>query len=224
MTVALIRFKLAAYTRSHRLLQPLFVLVLMLMIFYAVRAPADDAAGSYANSAGLLIVVFAWAARGLLDTEPDAQRVVSMAAAGGPRREIAAGLGACAAVNAGLAALAMIVPLLIGFQGVPPAAMIAQGVLLHLLAVATGIALGALTSRPIMPSPAASMLALFGGFAGLLLVSYTPVGAVLIPIMRWMRAANDGTLGADLPLLALPTLLWSAAGLVAYALLRRTRP
>ncbi|MDF5752730.1 hypothetical protein [Spongiactinospora sp. TRM90649] len=224
MTTALVRFKVAAYARSHRLLQPVFALVVMLGIFYAVRVPPGDEPSAYADSAGLLIVVFAWAARGLLDTEPDAQRIVSMTSAGGPGREVAAGLAACLAVNGGLAAIAVVTPLLIAFTGTPAGAVLAQGVALHLLGVAVGTALGALTSRPIMPSPGVSMLALFGGFLGLLLLSITPAGPLLVPVMRWMRAAADGTLSADLAGLAAPTLVWSAVALAGYSLLRRTRP
>ncbi|GAA5062935.1 hypothetical protein HNP84_008039 [Thermocatellispora tengchongensis] len=217
-------FKLAAYARSHRLFQPLIGLIVMLGIFYAVAVPAGAETSSYADSAGLLIVVFAWAARGLLDTEPAEQRLVSMTAAGSAGREVIAGLVAAAAVNAGLAAVAVGTPLLYGFAVTPGPAVILQGAALHALGALVGTALGALTSRPVFPSPATSMLALFGGYVGLLLLSATPAGRVLVPVLGWMRAAGDGTLTASFAAFAVPTVLWSAAALTAYALLRRTRP
>ncbi|MEV4184040.1 hypothetical protein AB0J28_21700, partial [Streptosporangium canum] len=78
----LVRFKLAAYARSHRLFQPLIGLFAMLAVFYSSAVPPGSELSSYADSAGLLVVVFAWAARGLLDTEPATQRLISMTAAG----------------------------------------------------------------------------------------------------------------------------------------------
>ncbi|GIH90246.1 hypothetical protein ACFFMN_10415 [Planobispora siamensis] len=222
--IRLMRFKLAAYARSHRLLQPVIGLFTMMLIFYSSVIPDGKQLTSYADSAGLLIVVFAWAARGLLDTEPAAQRLISMTAAGGPRREIGAGLLAALTVNIGLAAIAITLPLIHGFASVPPAGDIARGVVLHLLGLGAGTALGALTSKPIMPSPATSMLVLFGGYVMLLLISLTPIGSFTVPVMPWMRAANAGTLDEILLPVTAATLLWSTAGALAYIRLRRTRP
>ncbi|GLW04907.1 hypothetical protein Misp01_00370 [Microtetraspora sp. NBRC 13810] len=223
-TMALVRFKLAAYARSHRLLQPLFALVCMLAIFYGAPTSPGGEPSAYADAAGLLVIVFAWAARSLLDTEPPTQRLISMTSAGGPGREVAAGLAAALMVDAALAAIAVAVPLAHGFVETPSAAVIAQGAALHGLAVLVGIGLGALSSAQIIPSPAASMFALLGGFVGLLLLSITPAGPLLVPIVGWMRAAGDGALGAMLPALALPTVLWSCLAVLLYVRLRRTRP
>jgi hypothetical protein len=224
MIIALIRFKLATYTRSHRLFQPAIGLLIMLSLFYSVSVPPGHELSSYADSAGLLIVVFAWAARSLLDTEPPAQRLMSMTAVGAPGRELAAGLWACLVVNAGLALFAMATPLLYGFAVIPDGGVIAQGMVLHLLGVLTGTAIGALTSKPVLASPAMSMLAMFGGYVGLLLLSATPAGRLLVPILGWMRAAGDGTLDRLLPSMIVPTVLWTCVALTAYTMLRRTRP
>ncbi|GAA4218160.1 hypothetical protein FHR32_004685 [Streptosporangium album] len=224
MTASLVRFKLAAYTRSHRLFQPMIGLLVMLGVFFSAPVPPGKELSSYADSAGLLILVFAWATRGLLDTEPATQRLISMTAAGRPGRETGAGLLAALVVNLGMAAFAVVLPLVIGFTATPTAGDLAQGVVLHLLGLSVGTALGALTSRPILPSPAVSMLVLFGGYLVLLLVGITPVGRFTVPIMLWMRAANAGTLDGALPTLSAAALFWTAAGLVAYLRLRRTRP
>ncbi|GHH67403.1 hypothetical protein GCM10017673_14340 [Streptosporangium violaceochromogenes] len=220
----LVCFKLAAYTRSHRLLQPMIALFVMLVVFYSSPIPQGKELTSYGDSAGLLILVFAWAARGLLDTEPPTQRLISMTAAGRPIREIGAGLLAALAVNLGLAAIALGLPLLHGFAAMPSIGDLLRGAALHLLGLGAGTALGALTSRPIMPSPAVSLLALFGGYLAMLLISLTPVGALTVPITRWMRAANTGTLDAALIPLTAATLFWGALGTAAYVRLRRTRP
>ncbi|MBB2910075.1 hypothetical protein FHS43_001321 [Streptosporangium becharense] len=222
--IHLLRFKLAAYARSHRLFQPVIALLAMLMIFYSTLVPPGKELPSYADSAGLLILVFAWAARGTLDTEPPTQRLISMTAAGRPGREIGAGLLAAFTVNLGLAAFAVVMPLLHGFAAMPTGGDLARGATLHVLALSVGTALGALASRPILPSPAAAMLALFGGYVTLLLVSLTPAGPFAVPIMPWMRAANAGTLDAALPAVAAAALFWAAAGTALYARLRRVRP
>ncbi|MBB5965769.1 hypothetical protein [Planomonospora venezuelensis] len=218
------RFKLAAYAGSHRLLQPAIALFTMMLIFYSSAVPAGKELASYADSAGLLIIVFAWAARGLLDTEPSGQRLISMTAAGSPGREIGAGLLAALAVNLGLAAVATVFPLVAGFSAAPSPGDLARGAGLHLLGLFAGTALGALTSRPILASPAAAMLALFGGYLALLLLSLTPAGGFTVPIMPWIRAANAGTLDEILLQVAAATFFWSAAATACYVRLRRTRP
>lgn len=220
----LVRFKLAAYARSHRLLQPVIALFVMLVVFYSSPIPQGKELASYADSAGLLILVFAWAARSLLDTEPPTQRLISMTAAGRPGREVGAGLLAALAVNLGLAAVALGLPLLHGFTATPSFGDLLRGAGLHLLGLGVGTALGALTSRPVMPSPAVSLLTLFGGYLAMLLISLTPAGALTVPIMRWMRAANTGTLDAAFLPLGAATLFWVAVGTAAYVRLRRTRP
>ncbi|MFF3443708.1 hypothetical protein [Streptosporangium sp. NPDC002721] len=222
--IHLVRFKLAAYARSHRLLQPMIGLFVMLTIFYSTLTPPGKELPAYADSAGLLILVFAWAARGLLDTEPPTQRLISMTAAGRPGREIGAGLLAALAVNLGLAAIAVGLPLLHGFAAMPAPADLTLGIVLHVLGVSAGTALGALTSRPILASPAVSMLALFGGYLALLLISLTPVGRLSVPIMPWMRAANAGLLDTVALPISAATLFWTAASLTLYARLRRLNP
>jgi hypothetical protein len=224
-TSALVRFKLAAYTRSHRIIQPFLAVLALLIVLYSTRVPAGGELSSYTDSAAIQMIVFAWAARSLLDTEPDTQRLISMTSGGRPGREIAGGLLAATAVNLGLAAVAIAVPLLIGFSATPSAQALAGGVAIHLLSLVAGVALGALTSRAILPSPAVSLLVLLGGYAAMLLVSLSPLAWVAaVPVIGWMRAANDGDLLRRLPLFAVQTLVWSGAGLAAYLVLRRNRP
>ena len=222
--IHLVRFKLSAYARSHRLLQPMVGLTAMLILFYSTLIPPGKELSSYADSAGLLIIVFAWASRGLLDTEPPTQRLISMTAAGGPGREITAGLLGALAVNLGLAVIAIALPLIHGFAAMPTPTDLALGIALHVLSLSVGTALGALASSAILPSPAVSMLVLFGGYVALLLISLTPVGRFSVPIVPWMRAANEGVIGGALPGLATAALFWAAAGMVFYVRLRRTRP
>ncbi|MFC4535900.1 hypothetical protein [Sphaerisporangium dianthi] len=224
-TASLTRFKIEAYVRSHRVIHPFAGLLVIMIVLYSVRVNLGQELSSYADSAALLVPVFGWAARGLLDTEPDMQRLVSGTAAGRPGREVAAGLIAAAAVDAVLAVLALAVPLAIGFTATPGLGVLLGGLALHLLSLLTGIALGALTSRPILPDPAASALILLGGYAAILLVNLAPVIWLTVPILGWMRAAGQSDfLSRSLPGLAAITAGWCAAALFAYIRLRRTRP
>ncbi|RCG30750.1 hypothetical protein DQ384_12220 [Sphaerisporangium album] len=224
-TLLLVRFKIAAYLRSHRIIQPFVGLLAMLIILYSTRVLAGHELSSYGDSAALLVPVFAWAARGLLDTEPDVQRLISVTASGRPGREVTAGLLAAAAVNAVLAALAVLVPLGIGFAVMPGGAVLAGGLALHFLSLLTGTALGALSSRPILRDQAMSTLVMLGAYVAMLLISLAPVTWLTVPLISWMRAAGRPSfLASALPGLAAITLAWCTAAFLAYTYLRRTRP
>ncbi|MEV6980672.1 hypothetical protein AB0M95_05350 [Sphaerisporangium sp. NPDC051017] len=224
-TLMLVRFKTAAYLRSHRIVQPFVGLLAILIILYSTRVLAGHELSSYGDSAALLVPVFAWAARGLLDTEPDVQRLISVTASGRPGREVTAGLLASAAVNAVLACLAVLAPLGIGFAVTPGGAVVAGGLALHALSLLTGTALGALSSRPILRDQATSTLVMLGAYVAMLLISLAPVTWLTVPLISWMRdAGRPAFLTSALPGLAAITLAWCALAFLAYTYLRRTRP
>jgi hypothetical protein len=223
--LALTRFKLAAYIRAHRIIQPFVGLLAIMIVLYSTGVPAGQELSSYSDSAAMLVPVFAWAVRGLLDTEPDVQRLISVTAVGRPGREVTSGLLAGAAVTAGLGLPALLVPLALGFAGFPGGEVLAGGVALHVLSLVTGTALGALTSRPILPDPAMSTLALLGGYVTVLLISLAPIPWLTVPVIGWIRAAGEPSfLSAALPGLSAVTFAWCAVALLAYVRLRRTHP
>ncbi|WP_405084126.1 hypothetical protein [Microbispora sp. NBC_01389] len=219
--IALTRFRIAGYVASHRALQPLIALLALLAVLYAGAVPAGQEIAATADSAAMLVPVLAWAARGLLDTEPDEQRAVALSALGA--REPVSGLLAAFASLLALAAIAE-AALLVRLAGSPSLSVLLTGVWLHLLSVAAGLALGALTSRPILRSPAVSTIALMLGYLWMLLVSLTGARWLTVPVLGWMRDAHHGVLPANPPLLTAQSLLWPAIGLAAYTWLRRTRP
>ncbi|WP_327044496.1 hypothetical protein OG320_22395 [Microbispora sp. NBC_01189] len=219
--IALTRFRIAGYVASHRALQPLIALLALLAVLYAGAVPAGQEIAATADSAAMLVPVLAWAARGLLDTEPDEQRAVALSALGA--REPVSGLLAAFAALLTLAAIAE-AALLGRLAGSPTLAALLTGVWLHLLSVAAGLALGALTSRPILRSPAVSTIALILGYLWMLMLSLTGARWLTVPVMGWMRDAHHGVLLANPPLLTAQSLLWPAIGLAAYTWLRRTRP
>jgi hypothetical protein len=222
--IALAAFRLAAYVRSHRVFQALLLLLLLLAVMHGNAAPAGHEAVVLTDSAALIIPVLAWAARSLLDTEPDQQRLMSATSVGGSGRELSAGILAALAACAGLAALALAFGVLLGLAATPSGPVLGAAALLHVLAALAGTALGALTSRVILPSPAVSIMALLSGVLGILLLSASPLYWLTVPVIVWMRAANTDLLLDRLPELAGISLAWCLIGLTAYAWLRRTRP
>lgn len=222
--IALTAFRVAAYCLSHRVFQAFLLTLILLGMVYATKAPRGDELAALTDAAVLIIPVLAWSARSLLDTEPDDQRVISATSAGSPGREVAAGLAAALVTNLAFTALAFAWGLLLGMTATPTPSVIAAAATLHGLAVLTGTALGALTSRPILRSPALSIMTLLLGFLAMLLVSTSPFYWLTVPITTWMKAASASQLPAQLPVLTAISLGWALAGLTAYLWLRRTRP
>ncbi|GAA2318183.1 hypothetical protein GCM10010149_83330 [Nonomuraea roseoviolacea subsp. roseoviolacea] len=222
--IALVAFRVAAYVRSHRVFQALLPLLVLISILHAGRAPRGAEAAALTDSAVLVIPLLAWATRGLLDTEPDEQRAISATGVGGRPREVAAGLLAALVTCAAFAALTLGSGLALGLSATPSREVVAAAVVVHALAVLAGVALGALTSRPLMPSPAYSIMALVAGFLTMLLVGASPVYWLTVPVTAWMKAAGAGRLVSELPGLAAVSLVWCLAGLTVYWCLRRSRP
>ncbi|MFI7134231.1 hypothetical protein ACIBQ1_51795 [Nonomuraea sp. NPDC050153] len=219
--IALAAFRLAAYVRSHRVFQALLLALAMLAILHGSRAPRGAEASVFTDGAVLIIPILAWAARSLLDTEPDQQRELSAVQAGGWGREVAAGLAAAFGTCVAFAALSMGAALLLGVSQAPSPGVLAAGLALYGLAALTGTALGALTSRAVIRSPAVSIMVLLLGFLAMLLLSISPVHWLGVPLIAWMKAANSGHLLDQFPELAAISLVWCLIGLGAYVWLRR---
>ncbi|MBB5079670.1 hypothetical protein [Nonomuraea endophytica] len=222
--IALTRFRISAYVRSHRVYQALIPILVMMAIIYANRAPVGSEAAALADSAVLIIPVLAWSTRSLLDTEPDEQRAISATTTGTRTRELTGGLLAALAVNTVFATLALACGLLMGLEASPTTDVLFAVTVLHVLAVLAGLTLGALTSRVILPSPALSIMALLFGYLAMLLISITPAYWLTVPVTAWLKAAGSGALPSDLPALGAISLAWCLAGLAWYTWLRRSRP
>jgi hypothetical protein len=226
-----IRFHLSGYIRSVRALHPVLALALLLAIVFSSPlggTPAQVRQGALNAVADLAVLVFpicAWAARALLDTEPDAQRHVSAVAAG-RRRAVVAGSAAAYVFSGVLALIAPIYPLAQAAGSGLDARTVVLSVALLPRSALAATALGALTSRAVMPSPGTSILVLLGVCAANLILGLTPLRFLAVPMIEWMRAAAHGTAAftGAFPLIALRTLAWTALAGALYAWLRRTRP
>jgi hypothetical protein len=229
--IAVIRFQLSGYVRSVRALHPVLALALLLAIVFSSPlggTPAQVRQGALNAVADLATLVFpicAWAARGLLDTEPDAQRHVSAVTAG-RWQALVAGSAAAYVFSAALALISSTYPLAeAAGSGISPEVVLVSIALLPLSALAA-TALGALTSRAVIPSPGTSIIVLLGACAANLILGLTPLRLLTVPMIEWMRAAGDGP--SDFihafPELALRTIAWTTVAGTLYAWLRRTRP
>jgi hypothetical protein len=225
--IALARFQVSGYLRSLRALQPLIVAFLFIVLILLQKpASAKLATGTLGDVAAFMFPLWAWAARALLDTQPDEQRSLSATAAGHRTTPAFADLLAAYVVNLALGALVIAVPTLYAFTANVSTDAILAGLALNALVAAAATVLGAWTSRAIIPDPGISLLTLLGGAAAVLLLSLGPLVWLTIPMVDWLRAAHDGpaTLLTDLPTLTTHIAIWTALVATAYTLHRRTRP
>lgn len=229
--LAVMRFQLSGYLRSVRALHPVLALFLLLAIVFSSPlggTPAQirqGALNAIADLATLTFPICAWAARGLLDTEPDAQRHVSAVTAG-RWTALVAGSAAAYVFSVVLALISPIVPLVeASGSGLSVPAVLPSVALLPLSALAA-TALGALTSRAVIPSTGTSIIVLLGVCAANLILGLGPLRVLAVPMIEWMRAAGHGPsdLTRVFPAMALRTVAWAAAAGALYAWLRRTRP
>ena len=229
--IAVIRFQLSGYLRSVRALHPILAMALLLAVVFSSPlggTPAEirqGALNAIADLATLTFPICAWAARSLLDTEPDAQRHVSSVTAG-RRRSLVGGATAAYGFGVALALPAPLYPLAEAWgSGLRPGTVLLSVALLPLSTLAA-TALGALTSRSIIPSTGTSILVLLGAYAANLILGLGPLNAITVPMIDWMHAAGEGpsNYAHEFPTLAARTIAWTTATTALYAWLRRTRP
>jgi hypothetical protein len=228
--IALVRFQMAGYVRSLRVLQPVIVVALFAALILSQGPSGPDASAlavqTFADVAAFMFPVWAWTARALLDTQPDEQRALTATAARLPHAPLWAGLVAAYAMNLCLGGLALAIPLLQAAQTGSPGSAILTGCALNLLVAVPGTLLGAWTSRAVIPDPGVSLLALLGGALGLLLLGLGPLARLSVPMIDWLRAAHEGpdTFTSHFPGIALHLLLWSLVVGALYATIARHRP
>jgi hypothetical protein len=128
--------------------------------------------------------------------------------------------------SAALAVVAPAYPMAEGARNGLDATALLLGVALLLLSALAATAVGALTSRAVIPSPGTSILVLLGVCAANLFLGLGPLRMLAVPMIDWMRAAGHGpaTLAHAFPWLALRILAWTAVAGALYGRLRRTRP
>ncbi|MFC5754101.1 hypothetical protein [Actinomadura rugatobispora] len=137
-----------------------------------------------------------------------------------------AGLIAAYVVNAGIAVLVLVVPVVQAYLAGVGSGAVLNGLGLCLLVALAATVLGAWTSRAIITDPGFSLLALLGGVVAALLLSLSPLSWVAVPMVDWLRAAHDGPAAftGAFPAIALHLALWILVVGTSYLVASRNRP
>lgn len=173
----MIRYLLADLFKSQRWLPPVFVYLAATAILYG--GDPGTPLPPYGVSAMMLFPLAAWLTVVLVNNEDPVQRHVTLAAVGGWRRLLASLVGAAAVLNGVLVLLATFVPAVIHHH---PYALsdVVLGFVAHVISAVTGIGLGVLCARPIIPTTGWSLVAVVGVSLVVLAVAnrLPPVGAM----------------------------------------------
>jgi hypothetical protein len=230
---ALVRMRIAAFTRSGHALAPLIAGLVVIGVIYG-GGPAQ-AGAAYGYSALMLFPVIAWQTKLLLDDEPDVQRRLARVAVGA-RTELIAGVLAAGLLGVATCTVAMLSPWFFGgITGPRPGTTepsllsgVVLGALAHLLAVGAAVALGALASRAVTRSALIGVTVLVSGsiVAVVLGLEASVVPWVVPPVMAFARALaqrNGLAPASTFLLLTVHATVWSAAATAGYVWLRRRR-
>ena len=220
--LALAQLRVRAAVRGRALPGPLVALVAVQLVGLAGgRAPA---AVCLVTAVAFALPVLTWAARQVLDAEPDEQVRMSTLAVGGPVRSALAGLLAAYAVVAPLALLCAAASLVHAGEAGTRAADLLVGLALAAATALACVAVGAAASRAVAGPGVDSVLVLVAApvLTAVLGLSRSPVLAALVPPLgAAVRSAYDGRFAGAVPALAARTALWSAVVLAVRLLLRR---
>jgi hypothetical protein len=182
-------------------------------------------------SAVVLFPVMAWQAKILLDVEPDVQRRIAATALGSRRREVIAGLIAALVTGLPTVVAGMVLPWVVNgvtMEKSPisfPAA-IASGIWVHLIAIPSAVALGAMASRAISRTTGNGVAVLVSGvvLAIVLGLKSSPAPWLMPPLIPASRFVVGGISLSQAALVTAWALAWTAIVLSGYVRLRRARP
>jgi hypothetical protein len=188
--IALLRYQTAILLRSHRWIFPLIAYGLLIAVG---AAGSTSLAETLDWSGAMLVPVVAFLTRGMLTAEPDAARACVSAAAGPVRAQLAtlivplgagAVLGAAATVFGVLTAEAASNAPGSGVAGKVAAAashpgIVAAGLLIALVCLLVGSAVGALCNPPLLRHRAAAMLSTLAAIVVALAAGVSPASAAI---------------------------------------------
>jgi len=186
---ALLRYQTSIMLRSHRWIFPLIGYGLLIAVG---AAGSTSLAETLDWSGAMLVPVVAFLTRAMLTAEPDAARACVAAAAGPVRAQLAtlivplggAVLGVVAAVFDVLTAAAAAKAPASGLTAKITAAanhpgILAGGLLIALVCVLVGSAVGALCNPPLLRHPAAAMLSTLAAIVLALAAGVSPASAAI---------------------------------------------
>jgi hypothetical protein len=181
---ALIRYYLAATVHGQRYLAPLLLDVSVLAVF--TINDSGPPAGSYAVSAGSLLLTACWLTVTIVNLEDPVRRAITLVAAGGAVRVLAAEAGLAALAGVVLIAVGTIFPIVAGSHTVTGRDVLV-GVLAQVTTTAVGIAVGLLCSRLVVPRPGYSLI------VALVVIVAVPLTPGLPPVHSMLRLMSSPT-------------------------------
>ncbi|SFJ55797.1 hypothetical protein [Amycolatopsis sacchari] len=182
----MIRYQLALLGHSQRWLPPSLLFALLLGVVYA--DPGTPVLPEFALSAGGLAVITCWLTIALVDAEDPVQRLITRVHA----RRLSTVLGGVVGAVLVCGALLTVAPLVwssVVHGGNPPGTL-GLGILAHLSATATGIAVGLPCSRLLLPRIGYTVLTAPVVLAVVLLIRQVPL---LNPMLRALAAEAPAT-------------------------------
>ncbi len=193
-TLAVARYLGSDVLRGQRFLVPLLAYGGVLAVLFG--GDPGPPPSPWAASTLLLYPVAAWVAVLVAHTEEPEQRLVTVAGAGGPDRVVAGTLLVALLGGVLLTAMAVVAPLLRGGYPYPPPTLLA-GACAHLAAAGTGVAVGLLCARPVLPRIGATFL-LAVTVVGVTAVQpwLPPVGSAVLVLTRGGLPLAEALAGA----------------------------
>jgi len=166
-----IRYLLADLVRSQRWLPPVLLYLCIAAVLYGGDAGAPRP--PYAASAMALLPIAAWLTVVVVNNEDPVQRRVTLAAVGGWRRLLGGLVGSALLCNGVLVVLATLVPPLLNRHHYGSVDVV-LGFMAHTISALTGIGLGVLCARPMIPTTGWSLIAVLGGTLTALVANRVP--------------------------------------------------
>jgi hypothetical protein len=183
-TLACARYLGSDVLRSQRVLLPVILYAGVLAVLYG--GDPGPLPAPWAASALALYPVATWLALVVANTEEPPARLVTVAAAGGTGRVIAATLAVVFVADVLLSAAATVTPLVLTRYSAPPDGLL-LGFCTHLAAAATGTAIGLLVARPLITRIGWSFC------IAAVAVTATAVQPWLPPVGTAVRAVTNGS-------------------------------
>jgi hypothetical protein len=217
MFTALVRYLASTTLRAQRWIAPATIYVAFVILFNTDPGPALS---TYGTTLACLMPIAMWMTHLTTNCEDAPQAAISAVTAGSATRVRAAKLATSACLCLPLAAIALAAPpILHNYQGHLTSPTIVAGAAGHVLAISTGVAVGALTMPPIVERAGVTFV-----IAGLAMLAEIAVPA--IPPARQLLKLFDrplqSHLAAHVTWVATQTaVVVSVAVLAALALARR---
>jgi hypothetical protein len=179
---ALIRYYLAATVHGQRYLAPLLFDLAVLSVF--TINDAGPLIGSYVVSAASLLLTSCWLTVTIVNLEDPVRRAITLVAAGGAMRVLAAEAGLAVLAGVVLIGVGTIFPIVSGSHSVTPGDVVV-GILAQVTTAAVGIAVGLLSSRLVVPRPGYSLI------LALVVIVAVPLTPGLPPVHSMLRLMSS---------------------------------